>query len=133
MRKAFELVLLTAGLLGLAGCNTPGCVIQHKAAEVAGNFTSSIFECEDVEGVKQELNDKVLSHTGLCKAGNSELPQGVLADTFCPIVSNTVVEFVKGQGQAFLDRHRCTAKNATSFSKEKLTALCKLIPLQPQS
>lgn len=129
MRRVLGFLMIGFMLVGLAACNTPGCLVQQKAADVAGNFTGSVLECEDVAGLRKMFNDDVLSHTGLCKAAESGVPQGTLADTFCPIVANTVVDFVKAQGQPFLDKYKCKATNASTFTKEKLEALCKTIPL----
>ncbi len=123
------MLLTSLMLIALSACNTPGCLVQAKVADVAANFTGSVLECSDIDGLRKELNDSVLSHTGLCKSAEAGVPQGVLADTFCPVIASTVVEFVKAQGQGFLDRHGCKANTATAFSKEKLTALCKLLPL----
>lgn len=132
MIRSLGLLTIALGLFALSACNSPGCLVQDKAAEVGANFTASVLECDDVAGIKQELNDDVLSHLGICKAAESGTPQGVLADTLCPVVASSVVDFVKAQGQSFLDRHHCKATAATTLAKDKLTALCKQLPFEPQ-
>jgi hypothetical protein len=127
MRLLFLLSL--PAVLFLAGCNTPGCLVQDKAAEVSANFVASVLECSKVADLKKDINDDVLSKTGLCKAAEDGVPKGPLADAFCPIVTNTVVDFVKTQGQDFLTKYDCKATNAAALAKDKLLALCKQLPL----
>lgn len=127
--RIFMLLATCIGLFTLAGCNSPGCLIQDKAAEVSANFTASVLECSKVAELKKDINDQVLSKTGLCKASEEGKPQGVLADTFCPIIGDAVVDFVKSQGADFLKKYDCKATAATALAKDKLIALCKQLPL----
>lgn len=127
--KLLGLTLALFGLVTLVGCNTPGCLIQDKAAQVAANFTASVLECSKVADLQKDINDDVLSKTGLCKAVEEGKPQGVLADTFCPIIGETVVEFVKKQGADFLKKYDCKAVTVSTLAKDKLIALCKQLPL----
>jgi hypothetical protein len=130
--RLFSAALLLCSVLTISACNTPGCLVQDKAAEVSANFVASVLECSKVADLKRAINDDILSHSGLCKAAGEGMPQGTLADTFCPTIAGAVVDFVKDQGQGFLDKYGCKANAATTLSKEKLTSLCKLIPLEPK-
>ena len=125
-------IVLGAFVFMLSACNTPGCLVQDKIADVSANFVASTLECEDVTGLKAAINDNVLSHTGLCKAYESGVKLGTLADTFCPTIADTVVDFAEAQGKEFLTKYRCKATNVTKLAKDKLTSLCKQIPLEPK-
>lgn len=126
MTRFFSLMLLGLGLFGLAACNTPGCLVQDKLSEVGANFFASVGECSEGALLKADFEANVVSHFGLCAASESGVPAGVLADSLCPTIAVSAVTWAKSLVPS---KYGCKLSNLGSFSVEKLTALCKMIPV----
>lgn len=123
--RLLSVVFLGLGLLFAQGCNTPGCLIQDQGVKLATNFVASTLQCSNVDVIKADLT-KVVSNFGLCKA--EKPPTGVLADTLCPVLTDAVVDFIAVNG--IPSSWGCSATDAKALAKDKLTALCKQIPLE---
>ena len=124
--KRFLLMVtfLILGTFAITGCNTPGCLVEGKLVEVATNVTATKLQCRNTKAVQASMQSLV-GNLGLCKKADGMT--GPLADTFCPILTNAVVEFVASKGiPAEWD---CTATDAKAALKEALTSACKQIPV----
>jgi hypothetical protein len=124
MRFILSLTMLISVLI--AGCNSPGCLIENKVTDTGASFVSSTLECSNPDAVKADLVKVVEALApGLCKENN--VPKGPLADTFCPIVANATVDFVVLNGVPA--SWGCKSTNVRLLAKDKLTELCKRLPV----
>lgn len=122
------LFLAILSLAGLAGCNTPGCLVQDKVVQVSSTFVANSLQCSHQDAISADLT-KFVSNFGLCKAAQGTMqsvPQGQLANTLCPVVASAVVGYVVANG--IPATWGCTATNASTLAISKLTDLCEKIP-----
>jgi hypothetical protein len=118
--------------LFLAGCNTPGCLVEDKVASVASDFVSSSLQCANPDAVKKSMLSIISAVVPtLCKNGkDGEVPQGPIANTLCPIVADTVVNFVTANG--IPAEWGCSAVNASALAKSAFVSLCEKLPMSVQ-
>lgn len=109
----------------IAACKGPGCLVHEKIVDSATHAVANTLECDNFPAIREDI-DKVVGALGLCKA--DEMPKGPLADAFCPMVADTVVEFVYKNG--IPAKYGCKATKAREYLKSVLTTQCKRLPVE---
>lgn len=124
MKQALYMnIFLILGAVIVTGCNSPGCLVEGKIVEVATNVTASKLQCKNVAAVENSMKNLV-ENLKLCTSAQKT---GPIADTFCPLITNAVVEFIAAKG--IPAEWECSAINAKTLLKDALTSACKQIPV----
>ncbi len=110
-----------------SACNTPGCAVESEVVSVASGFLVGALQCSNPAAVSASLTSLISAVIPtLCTSKNSK-PEGPIANTLCPIVASSVVNFIAANG--IPASWGCTAANASQLVTGKLTALCEQLPV----